>query len=114
MRERVRQLNGRLEIATQPGGSTRHEASIPPDRLPSILRARFLSSGSCVRLPKAQFSPAAKTQNRETPYFQCIPQTPLRPSPPRPHNSLGPSPLFTRSPPSARRFAVPCSQTAAV
>src|ERR1019366_1923518 len=56
------------------------------NRLPSILRVRVFLLGSCFCLPKAQFPPVAKTQNRETPYFQHIPQTTLRASPPWSHN----------------------------
>ena len=88
------------------------------NRLPSISSGSVfplweLFLGSCFCLPKAQFPPAAKTQNRETLYFQRIPQTPLRASPFGCISFACLSPPFTRSPPPARQSAGPCSQTAA-
>ena len=62
---------------------------------------------------KRPLSPAGKFQNREALSFQCIPQTPLRPSPPWPHNFAAPIaslyPLATVSPP-IRRTMLPNSR----
>ncbi len=97
----------RFGPATRPAYT--QSASFDPSGL--ILRAGFFLFGCSSRLSNAQFSPAAKTRNREASYFQRIPQAPLRASLSGRIISPADPPLFTRSP--AHRSAGPCSRTTA-
>lgn len=121
VRLRFRQLGRRLpampptlSTSTQPGFPFWHPAwgQYAPNRLPSILRVRFFPFGGRVRLRKAQFRLPQKSKTGKLRLFGAFHKHLSDPHLGR--IILLSSPLFTRSPLSAHRSAVPCSQTAAV
>ena len=85
----LRRLPGVIDAAGGLDLPVSRSHDIPGRQLLILRRVGFFwrpSFGSA----KRPLSPAGKFQNREALSFQCIPQTPLRPSPPWPHNFAAP------------------------